>query len=112
MVALRERIDRLLELDMDELGRERPEDVEEVVQRGFAAIKSGELWVMHVRRELANCDRESDHVRAAALQEELTSSETALEAVRTRVNSLCGRARELGVGSPAPAQSARRFDGS
>ena len=111
MDALRERIDRLIELDLDELGREDPEHVEEVLQRGFAAIKSGELWVLHVGRELDNA-RDSDTVRAAALQEELTASETALEAVRERVMTLCRRARELGVGSPAPAHRARRFSGA
>jgi hypothetical protein len=106
MVALRERIDRLLELDIDELGRECPVEVEEVLQQGFAAIKSGELWVLHVQRELGNCD--GDPVRSAALQEELTSSEAALQAVHTRVTSLSKRASELGVGSPAPS---RRFSG-
>ncbi len=107
MVALRERIDRLLELDMDELAREDAEHVEEVLQRGFAAIKSGELWVLHVQRELDNCG--DDPARCAALREELTASGIALEAVRERVMELCGRARELGVGSPAAAQPARRF---
>jgi hypothetical protein len=103
MVALRERIDRLLELGMDELGRESPEHVEEVLQRGFAAIKSGELWVLHVQRELRKCG-DSDAVRSAALQEELAGSEAALLGVRERVMQLCRRARELGVGSPAPAE--------
>jgi hypothetical protein len=109
MVALRERIDRLLELDVEELGRECPVEVEEVLQQGFAAIKSGELWVLHVQRELDKSA--ADPVRCAALQEELTSSEAALQAVHTRVTGLCERARELGVGSPAPARPARRFSG-
>jgi hypothetical protein len=81
-----------------------------VLQRGLAAVKSGELWVLHVERELDNCG--SDAARCAALQEELTASGIALEGVRERVMQLCGRARELGVGSPAAAQSARRFSGA
>ena len=43
-MPLRRRIDRLLELPESELGRtEEAAEVEDVVQRGFAAVHTGEM---------------------------------------------------------------------
>ncbi len=100
-MPLRRRIDRLLGMPEGELGRpEEAAEIEDVVQRGFAAVHAGEMWATFVSRELERCLEHGDTERAAALVNELRSSRASLEAVRARVASLADRAQTAGVGSP------------
>jgi hypothetical protein len=98
-VALRERIENLLQLGDDELGSARAAELEDAIQTGLAAIYSAELWIAHVQRardEAAGSDPE----RAAELTRELGAAQAAVDGARTQVARLHERARRLGVGDP------------
>ena len=108
-MPLRRRIDRLLGLPSSELGRpEEAAEIEDVVQRGFTAVHSGEMWTTFVSRELESALERGDTERAPALVNELRSSRASLEAVRARVTKLSERAQQVGVGSPRAAARRHR----
>ena len=98
-MGLRDRMEELLQLPEDELKGPHAAELEDAVQRGWAAVHSGELWIRHVQRELEQA-RVSDHERAIALERELAAARAAVSEVRAQVTILHERAQELGVGAP------------
>jgi hypothetical protein len=102
-MPLRDQIDHLLSLPGDELKGPHAAELEDTVQRGLAAVHSGELWVRQVRQALEG-DSGEDPDRLVALQRELNSARAAVEEVRQHVAPLHQRAQELGVGAPPKAR--------
>jgi hypothetical protein len=96
---LRECIEHLLALSDEELKESHAVELEDAVQRGLAAVHSGELWICHVQREL-DAARGVDPDRAAALELEIERSRASVAEVRSNVGPLHQRAQDLGVGAP------------
>src|SRR3954462_3755133 len=96
---LRERIEYLLRLSDEELRAAHAAELEDAVQRGLAAVHSGERWICHVQREL-EAARGVDPERAAALELEIEHSRASVNDVRSNVAPLHQRAQDLGVGAP------------
>ena len=100
---LRERIERLLGLPDSELGGPEARELEDVVQLGFSAVYSGELWVRQVSRALERAAVDAPET-LAALSQELAGARESVARVREPVVALAARAPELGVGAPQPSQ--------
>ena len=103
---LRERIDRLLALPDSLLGGPEASELEDVVQLGFSAVYSGELWVSQVSRALDEAAGAGESDRLSALSQELRAARGSVERVRTPVAQLAARAQELGVGAPRSTTTA------
>lgn len=97
-MPLRDEIDRLRELPDAEL-KAVADDAEEAVQRGLAAVLTGELWLSHLRREHAQAVADDDP-RAPALADELNAASRSTASVRDHVTSLAERTQALGIGAP------------
>ena len=104
---LRERIDRLLALPDSLLCGPEADELEDVIQLGFSAVYSGELWVSQVSRALDEAAGGDDADRLKALSQELRAARGSVERVRTPVVQLAARAQELGVGAPGSTSAAR-----
>jgi hypothetical protein len=97
-MPLEAHIKELLARPSHELQGPYADDLEDTVQRGMAAVHSGELWIRHIGLALESSGDDSE--RRAALERELSESRASVGRVRAQVELLHARARELGVGAP------------